>query len=384
MDKNSFLKIPNEFVWNKDKGYEGTLLKEIGEKVIHVLMYIDCCQTRIGVCNFNINQMMQIIDMKVDSHKGKSIDQFKHIIKELQNKGIINGLKILNTKGELIELDKAKPCDMMVCNSLNIEYKKNDKGEDTEFFMLKHEDYLKIINSDIKNKVNTLNTYCYIIARMCRRSLDDDINRDGGSAESFYDKEENICKQLDISKSTLDELIQELKNRKLIYVGNIGLVAGNGKVKYANNVYTLDEHNLREALKFSKKWYMDNNYSIKNKSIENNIHKLNGLKGQLKKQKNQGKDTTDINNKIHDIENKLNKGKSKNELIKDIECKVNFYNNNILPLYENEIDVEELYIEDLFENTTFEATVEDCIKALDNLKIEQQNLENRYKKYKNN
>ena len=82
--------------------------------------------------------------------------------------------------------------------------------------------------------------------------------------------------------------------------------------------------------------------------------------------------------------NKLNKGKSKNELIKDIECKVNFYNNNILPLYENEIDVEELYIEDLFENTTFEATVEDCIKALDNLKIEQQNLENRYKKYKNN
>ena len=33
MDKNSFLKIPNEFVWNKDKGYEGTLLKEIGEKV---------------------------------------------------------------------------------------------------------------------------------------------------------------------------------------------------------------------------------------------------------------------------------------------------------------------------------------------------------------
>ena len=117
MDKNSFLKIPNEFVWNKDKGYEGTLLKEIGEKVIHVLMYIDCCQTRIGVCNFNINQMIQIIDMKVDSHKGKSIDQFKHIIKELQNKGIINGLKILNTKGELIELDKAKPCDMMVCNS---------------------------------------------------------------------------------------------------------------------------------------------------------------------------------------------------------------------------------------------------------------------------
>ena len=84
MDKNSFLKIPNEFVWNKDKGYEGTLLKEIGEKVIHVLMYIDCCQTRIGVCNFNINQMIQIIDMKVDSHKGKSIDQFKHIIKELQ------------------------------------------------------------------------------------------------------------------------------------------------------------------------------------------------------------------------------------------------------------------------------------------------------------
>ena len=166
MDKNSFLKIPNEFVWNKDKGYEGTLLKEIGEKVIHVLMYIDCCQTRIGVCNFNINQMIQIIDMKVDSHKGKSIDQFKHIIKELQNKGIINGLKILNTKGELIGLDKAKPCDMMVCNSLNIEYKKNDKGEDTEFFMLKHEDYLKIINSDIKNKVNTLNTYCYIIARM--------------------------------------------------------------------------------------------------------------------------------------------------------------------------------------------------------------------------
>ena len=41
MDKNSFLKIPNEFVWNKDKGYEGTLIEDTRAKDTHVLMYIN-------------------------------------------------------------------------------------------------------------------------------------------------------------------------------------------------------------------------------------------------------------------------------------------------------------------------------------------------------
>lgn len=222
----NFIMLPNNLIWDK----ESTMIKEYGEKVSYVLSYLDSNVNRLNKCTFSIEDIILTCGIAVKTGKGKSIEQFKVLLLQLQESGIIT-----NTN---IEIEKAKIHDYISCEfKMPIEQKEE---KNVNFFMIERDKFIDIITSDTKSdKCNLLNTYYYIMAR---------INRKCGF---FYDTQEIMSSDLSVSKTTLNKYIDELKNLRVIYYDNIGLVDG----KKANNIYSDTQEGLNKGLESSGSYY---------------------------------------------------------------------------------------------------------------------------------
>lgn len=323
--------LPNKLVWNY-QNIEDTYLHSYGENILHILTYLDCMTNRLGKTFFTIEHMITTSGLKVDTHKGKSFYQFKNILADLQSKGIIE---------TDIDLNKVNVKEGIYC-ILNMPIDKDINNNNIKFFNITRDKYLEIMDrySGKLKKLTLLKVYYYINSRIERRKsiitsdgkrLSNDIEVFGGKAECFYDKYENISKDLKISEDTWNLYIKELQNMELLFYNNIGKVKKDNKSHNANNVYCIDKSELSEALKQSKLYYLDEGYTIIGKKTNGEIKVMNGLKGKIKQEQNRGKDTSNLENKLEKLQNKCTKknNKTKEKTIEDKIELEDIFNNNI-------------------------------------------------------
>ena len=293
-----FIKLDNRTVWNyveEDK----TMIKEYGDKIVHTLFYLSSCVTRCGMVHFSIEELITSCGMKVNTKAGNSVEQFRKILLMLQENGILSDIRYN------MDLNKAKCKEMIVCQ-LNLEYKKDKDGKDTQFFMIDWDNYCKILSCNEKNKINIINVYSYLLSRMSTKDEYTDVRRDGGNSEGCWVEEKTIAKDLCISKNTVIKCIDKLIELGLIFKDNTGKVINKkGKTSNGSNVYTVKESDIRDTIKGCQRWYEANGYIITDKKINKEALSVYGLKGQIDKQKAQGKDITKLENKLFKKQEKL-------------------------------------------------------------------------------
>lgn len=253
---DNYIKLPNNIVW--DKNNEESLCK-YNNKLLSAICYLNFSINLAGSCCFTLDDMITSCGLVTRTGLGNTIDQFKLILKDLQKMQWLDGK---------LNIDSIKPKQFIKCN-FNPIFKKDDMGNDTEFFKLSYDKYIKIMNDNSKlDKSITLKVFCYITARMRRNTKEGQENRDihwleDTCVECFYEKYETICEDLDISETTLTNNINLLQNLGLIFFGNIGLVKYKNYASYpANNVYAETEEYLKYGLSLSKKYYKESGFEI--------------------------------------------------------------------------------------------------------------------------
>lgn len=317
--------FPNYLVWNWEKS-TNTLLQLYGDKILHILSYLDCCTTRIGDISFSIENIITTCGLVPKSGKGNINEQFRCIIADLIDKGI---LEIKNNK----DISTCKINDFIRCQYTPFIETETLKG----WFPVYHDNYLKLINDNTDiNKLIALKIYYYILARLNRRDthytkegekLNNKIEVTGGKAEVFWDGYDFICKDLDISDNTLNKYLKYLNGLNLIYYGNVGMVQKDDIKKQANNVYAINETELEYGLKQSELWYEDKGYIG---ADGENDRAIRGLKGKIQSMKNKGKDTTKLERKLG---KKLDKLKPKKDMtIEELRDELNNRYKNILEI----------------------------------------------------
>lgn len=250
--------LPNKTVYVSEKNgsKEDVFLNKYGEKVVHILCYLDSCINRFNLTTFSIEELIVNAGMKVDAHKGRSIEQFKKALIQLECDGILINVSV--------DLKEAKSRDHIKCE-FNIPFDKNkDNNQHSKFFMVDRKAYLKVMKSETNiNKVSILNTYCYLVSRMHKRKESDGlIQVNGGKAETCYPPYEEVCLDLNISPSTFQRHIEHLEEMNLIYFDNIGQVVKNGKVSTAVNCYCKEIIHISYALEQTRFYYEHEGYKV--------------------------------------------------------------------------------------------------------------------------
>lgn len=296
---NYFSKLSNNLVWCVEKE-EVSLCKD-NDKLLPVIVYLDTHNSNItNECYFSLADMITTLGMTPKTGKGKSIEQFKSVLKYLQN---------INWLSEF-DVDKLKINEFVKCK-FEMTYKKDDADNDNEWFKLYYDNYVKIMNNDSKlDKFITLKVYCYILSRIKRNSSEKTLedarkycDHKGVNIETFYDTYEAFNRDLGISKNTvLKQHLDLLVELNLIAYGNIGMVKKEGFTHMANNCYCEDEEELQRALKYSRKHYIGEGYILTGKDVKNSSKKVKGLKGASQTLENKGKDNSHIVKEIEEIE----------------------------------------------------------------------------------
>lgn len=325
---DNFIKLPNQLIWSY-KEDEYTLIDTIGDKVLYILPYLDLMTNRLNMCNFSLEDMIINADYKLKTGKDSINNQFKTTLQELQLREII----YTNT-----DFNNVKPKELISC-MLNIPFKKKD-DDDTEFFTITHDNFLKILSDDSKlDKITLIKIYFYINARLSRREGEDiDFKHYvGGKSNSFYGTYDTICKDLKITDTVLTKYLKRLQELELVFYDNIGLLQdiATETIYTANNVYVVDKKELEQALKESKLYYKECvNIIILGKKSKEETKKIIGLHGKIIQEKNKkNKNNVDklekklkqlskkSNNRICERNNFADQSQSNNETLSSLNNK---------------------------------------------------------------
>lgn len=310
MKNDNFIMLPNKLVWShedKDK----TMINNFGDKVPYILSYLVAERNRISISRFTLKDLIESCGLKCKNGKNGTIDIFKDLLSTLQIYKYIE----CDT-----DLSIIKPNDFIKCKVLlDFKTKKVTVQEDeeiiienkkTEFFKIDIYEYYRLIENTSKLDTCTLvNIYFYIVAR---------ISNKNNKAKVCYMSYDDILKDLNISKNTLNKYLSYLKDNEFIFFDRIGNVENNGKIINTRNVYALDKDNLKLGLEESKVYYTLQGYTILGNNTKSVTMTINGLKGRIKQLKAQGKDTRKMEEKLQEELNKI-KPKEDNETISDEE-----------------------------------------------------------------
>jgi len=266
----NFTMLPNRLVWSSKN--EETLLHTYGEKIVHILPFLDGATNRFGKACFTIEDMILSCGMIPKTGAGKVNSQFKDILIDLQSKGIIETTMNL----EAVKMKEGIKC------TFNMPITKDENDNNVEFFMLDYEAYLEIIDryEGERSKIALLKIFCYISSRIRNRNsiregskIDtSNITVNGGKAECFYDSYYKVSQDLMIAEDTWGTHIKELKDMGLLFYENIGKVEKNGHITNANNVYCIKEDELPQALKQSKDYYRNDGCKLYDKKVSNELN----------------------------------------------------------------------------------------------------------------
>lgn len=294
-------KLPNNLVWISNKKDGEITISKDNNLIIPVLIYLNENKNNRGIVNFTLDDLIRDCRLKVDRHKGGSLEKIKHTLKQIQSIGWLD---------KKIDLNEIKLRDFIKIK-FNITYEKDDNNNDIHFFPLYSCDYFKLMNSKFKiDKIKLLKLYCYCLARIGKNNSEqlealENYYGDGSTVDSLYDTYSKICLDLNISDKTLTQYLKVLEELELIFTGSIGLVMNSlGQTHMANNVYTTTKENLKRALDSSKDYYVEKGYKILGKKNTKKHRKSNGLKCNITKELIKGKDTEKLENKLNKLEEK--------------------------------------------------------------------------------
>lgn len=252
---SEFLMIPNKIILDKE------LLMRYDYKAPYILSYLMCTTNKFEKCYFSLEDLITTSGNKLRTGANRTNEQFKSVIKNFIE---FNLLKID------VSIDKVNLTTLLK-GQLFIPYDINNQGQRISWFSLDVNNYLKIINSKNKlNKTNLINLYFYILARIIKRN--DGINNitiTGGSAEVFWENQENMSKDLNISKQTLNTYLKYLKELNLIFYGNIGKVKKDKYIMEAPNVYSINNNELKYGLEQSKYYWKNQGWKLIENKIKN-------------------------------------------------------------------------------------------------------------------
>ena len=297
MEKETFVIIPNYFIWSYEEG-EISLVKGLNSKMLNVISFIKAQSNIYGESNISLEFLVTSCGYKPRTGNGNSNEQFKECLLQLVEVGLLEDIN--NT---------IKECKV---NTL-IRCKLNLPKVEKQFFKLNYSTVKEILSIEEGDKTTLLNVYCYILARIHRRKDSKRLSNGdnampfsgiSGRAEVFYDSQENIAYDLGIDKKTLTKHLKILAEARLIYYGNNGLIRNKAKetVKNANNVYALNEEELEAGLKQQAYSYMQNKETtILGKRQSDISFKANGIKAQIKLREQLGLDTTTLESKLEQL-----------------------------------------------------------------------------------
>lgn len=308
MKNDNFIMLPNNLIWNY-KTKEESMYNMFGDKVPYIISYLVSIRDRRSISRFSIRDIIESCNYKVDSHKGKSVDKFKELLSTLQTFNYIESN---------IDFSKIKANDFIKCKVLldfktkEVTFKDNNEtiteNRKTEFFKIDIDEYYRLIENTSKLDTCTLvNIYFYIVAR---------LRHEENKPTVCYMSNKEILNDLNISKNTLTKYLSYLKDDEFIYFDRVGNIENNGKIINTRNVYALDKDNLKLGLEESKVYYTLQGYTILGNNTKSTVMTINGLKGRIKQLKDQGKDTSKMEEKLQE---ELNKLKPKDETISDEE-----------------------------------------------------------------
>lgn len=297
-EEEYFIKLPNNLVWTYEEG-EKPITKYMNNKTMMVLSNLMFRCNWNGICYFTLEDLIIKCGYTPRNGKGRTIEQFKNILIDLEVLGFI-----VSPSTKIMEI---KPNTFIECK-INENIIKNEDGEDEQFFRLLYKDYQKILDIDSKlDKDIMLNIYCYINSRILHRADDDETEKYGmrmyGKAEYTFFKYDEITRDLDISETTFKEHLEILKENKLIFSDNVGLIERDGRRRMAGNIYCVRECELKPALSDSKFYYESEGYKLLGKKTDEGTKKIIGLDSRIKQLKEQGYDTTKHENKLSILEN---------------------------------------------------------------------------------
>lgn len=285
---DNFTILPNQLFYGVNEK-ESYYQQHKDYKLLCVMDYLYINTNRKGISMFTLENMIVESGFKVDVHKGRSIDQFKEILKFLQ----FNRLIDIETN-----IDDLKKNDFTTCTYRGIE--KNKDGNNICFTMLKNEDKEKILSYKDKNidNLKLLFYFSYLNSRMYKRSLDGNIECVGGHAEVCYPSYKTISDDIGIKDDTIKQYNDILVGLDLIAIGNIGLYYNvndkNKIVKESPNFYALCNGKQDSELEYAMQMYIDKHkdfHFIKSREYKNNNRKVNGYIARIGQLEKEGKAT---------------------------------------------------------------------------------------------
>ncbi|MCB2354470.1 hypothetical protein [Clostridium estertheticum] len=321
MDIRTFIQIPNIAVWDAKK-QGNTFIKIYGDKIIHILSYLDVHTDRLGIVKFTLEDMVSSCGLASRSGKGNSNNQFAYILDDLLSKDIIT----------IISGDYKKSKNLVSC------ILKMPVGK-SEWFPMFHDDYKKIIDDNL-DRLILLNVYSYVAARLRRPTKDKEGKAVEDIVECMYVDYITFSDDLDITEATLNKYLVQLRKLGIIYYDSIGLIKKHDYSHEANNVYCLDKDMLPRALGNSSLYYKEEGFTILGKKTSKEMIAINGLASRIAQLKKDGKDTSKLEKKLATIEK--NK-KAKKKVIPE-----NNIHEEVTPLpkmkYENKPDIFGMFV----------------------------------------
>lgn len=158
----------------------------------------------------------------------------KQSVNQLINNSIINGLIELITNGCIIHVDSGdafkRRSNEYVLNLSNIQINKIKGKETKDYYTSIELDYIvKILNSNLKEKISLLRFYCYLLTTICKTGL-----KEGVGFTSY----ENMATVIGICRQTISKYMNTLESLGLIHIyrSNDAIVK-NGIVHEIPNTY---------------------------------------------------------------------------------------------------------------------------------------------------
>lgn len=292
-----FTKIPNLAMYTGKDSNDKSILSdmEYNCRVLQVLDYLYYVVDVRGVSRFSVESLVLFCGYKPDNHKGRSNDIFKSILCRLNELGYI--------KSDY-DFDKVKPKDHMECK-LTIDYSSN--------FSIIYDDVRdKIYSVDGVDKAQLFAYYCYINARMHRRSNDEGVSESGGQYEYTYFGFKSVYDNLKITDKAIVKYNDILVSLDLIRYENFGTYYFKDDPKSTTrltpNFYTLfdgDEGKARKNLAEGYKLYKiteGGNAIFTDKPLVMDNRSIGGEKGSLMKKEMNGTITTEETERLKQIE----------------------------------------------------------------------------------
>ena len=292
-----FTKIPNLAMYNGKDSDDKSIVSEIGYdcRVLQVLDYLYEAANVKGIARFSIENAVIFCGYKPNGNKGKVNDAIRHILTRLNELGYVSFD---------CDISKIKSTTLAMCK-LNIDYSSN--------FSIIYDDVRdKIYSVDGVDKAQLFAYYCYINARMHRRSKDEGVSESGGQYEYTYFGFKGVYDNLKITDKAIVKYNDILVSLDLIRYENFGTYYFKDDPKSTTrltpNFYTLfdgDEGKARKNLAEGYKLYKiteGGNAIFTDKPLVMDNRSIGGEKGSLIKKEMNGTITTEETERLKQIE----------------------------------------------------------------------------------